>query len=272
MKYIFTDIDGTILPYGAHEVPASCMETITRLKERKDIQVIFCTGRTLRSAQNVLKGLVPTDWFFPGIYSDGLLVYGAKGEILYERALDPAQADSLVADVREEFPKLKDILFSTRNGVCISHASETLVQFCHDWKEDPIIANTVKESMENSNSAVSHVMFLGQADELGELQPWLESRYGGVFRIFRVAEDMVAVMGKGWSKWEGIKKYIEDQGADLVSDVITIGDGNNDVEMLSGCAQSIAMGNGCVEAKEAAKRVTRDIWENGWAEGISAAL
>eukprot|EP01056_Protomagalhaensia_sp_Gyna25_P005992 Protomagalhaensia_sp_Gyna_25__5991@NODE_933_length_2396_cov_118_433178_g739_i0_p2_GENE_NODE_933_length_2396_cov_118_433178_g739_i0NODE_933_length_2396_cov_118_433178_g739_i0_p2_ORF_typecomplete_len273_score38_40Hydrolase_3/PF08282_12/2_9e44S6PP/PF05116_13/0_35S6PP/PF05116_13/6_5e07Trehalose_PPase/PF02358_16/0_35Trehalose_PPase/PF02358_16/23HAD/PF12710_7/2_4e02HAD/PF12710_7/0_2Hydrolase_6/PF13344_6/0_21Hydrolase_6/PF13344_6/1_3e03_NODE_933_length_2396_cov_118_433178_g739_i014952313 len=272
MKFIFTDIDGTILPDGAREVPVSCMETITRLKERQDVQVIFCTGRTLHSAQNVLKGLVPSNWFFPGIYSDGLLVYGASGEVLYEHALDPAQADSLVADVRKKFPKLKEILFGTRDGVCISHDSETLVQFCRDWNENVVVGYTVTESIVNSDSGVSEVGILGQPEELDELQSWLESRYGDAYRIFRVRDDMLTVMGKGWSKWEGIKKYIWLQGADLVQDVITIGDGNNDVEMLSGCAQSIAMGNGCVEAKEAAKRVTRDIWENGWAEGIAAVL
>lgn len=56
------------------------------------------------------------------------------------------------------------------------------------------------------------------------------------------------------------------------SEIMGIGDGINDLDMLQRVGHSVAMGNGAQEAKDAAKEVTLSIEEDGAAVAIEAAL
>ena len=53
-----------------------------------------------------------------------------------------------------------------------------------------------------------------------------------------------------------------------MENVMGIGDGNNDREMLESVGVSVAMGNACKELLEIADHVTTDCDHDGVAEGI----
>lgn len=77
----------------------------------------------------------------------------------------------------------------------------------------------------------------------------------------------------GWSAWldiapKGVNKAtaLAEVVADLgyrASDVLAIGDGRNDVEMLAWAGRGVALGDGCVEAHAAADHVTGAFADGG---------
>jgi len=56
-------------------------------------------------------------------------------------------------------------------------------------------------------------------------------------------------------KWEGIKRYAKSK--DIIPDeIISIGDDNNDVELIKNSGLGIAMKNGTEEVKKSADKIT----------------
>lgn len=73
---------------------------------------------------------------------------------------------------------------------------------------------------------------------------------------------------KGVSKAHGLAKVADLLGV-THEDVLAIGDGNNDVEMLSWAGRGVAMGNATAEVQDSANDVTETIDEDGVALELS---
>jgi hydroxymethylpyrimidine pyrophosphatase-like HAD family hydrolase len=73
---------------------------------------------------------------------------------------------------------------------------------------------------------------------------------------------MVDIYPKNTSKLTGIKAIANHFDLTL-DDVITFGDGMNDLEMVQGVKMGIAMGNANPKVKEVAAMVTDSVNENG---------
>eukprot|EP01053_Blabericola_migrator_P008231 Blabericola_migrator_1__8230@NODE_4261_length_1254_cov_50_886268_g2633_i0_p1_GENE_NODE_4261_length_1254_cov_50_886268_g2633_i0NODE_4261_length_1254_cov_50_886268_g2633_i0_p1_ORF_typecomplete_len277_score43_96Hydrolase_3/PF08282_12/9_4e46S6PP/PF05116_13/11S6PP/PF05116_13/2_1e06Trehalose_PPase/PF02358_16/0_14Trehalose_PPase/PF02358_16/1_7HAD/PF12710_7/2_9e02HAD/PF12710_7/0_0027T6SS_VasJ/PF16989_5/0_072HAD_2/PF13419_6/83HAD_2/PF13419_6/5_3Hydrolase/PF00702_26/2_5e03Hydrolase/PF00702_26/0_4_NODE_426 len=271
-KWIFTDVDGTLLhPMPESGMPESCREAIERVKEVESVALVITTGRSLVSARLVLAEYFKPAWHFPGIYSDGLVVLGEDEEdVIYEHAMDPVLTQGLASTLKAEFPQC-NMFFGTRLAACFPELTEKLLWFANRWQENVVMAKSVAEIREKTGCSVIQVALIGEEAELDSIQGWLEKNYGHHFRVFRVVPYMISIMRPGWSKWEGIKKLAEHYNVKL-SDCATIGDGTNDIEMLRFCDNSVAMGNACIEVQRVAKKVAARVEDNGWAEAVSLAL
>ncbi len=64
------------------------------------------------------------------------------------------------------------------------------------------------------------------------------------------------------SKWRGIELFMKHKNANI-NDVITFGDGPNDIEMLKNAKLSVAVAGASEEVKEAADFICDDIDEGG---------
>ena len=91
IKCVLSDMDGTLLN-SKHHLEDRTVQAITRIM-RLGYRFFPCTGRSRKSA-----GLVAKEKFImlfgdkleqvPGVYQQGLTVYGANNTIIYERFLD----------------------------------------------------------------------------------------------------------------------------------------------------------------------------------------
>lgn len=73
----------------------------------------------------------------------------------------------------------------------------------------------------------------------------------------------------GWSKWSALRQYIEKTGL-AVDQVLAIGDGLNDLEMVSQAGVGVAMGNAKPAVLEAADFVALDHDSDGVAQVLEA--
>jgi len=76
---------------------------------------------------------------------------------------------------------------------------------------------------------------------------------------------------KGGGKCTGIRQVLAHYGIDI-KDAAAIGDGNNDVSMLSYAGIGIAMGNGTAKARAAADYVTGDVARDGLMQAVDYLL
>ena len=68
--------------------------------------------------------------------------------------------------------------------------------------------------------------------------------------------------GADTSKWRGIEIFMKNLGENI-NDVITFGDGPNDIEMLESAKVSVAVASASEKVKKAAKFVCNDIDDGG---------
>ena len=96
IKAVFFDIDGTLVSFTTHTVPASAREAIRRLRER-GIKVFIATGRLLRHTDVVRD--IEVDGY---ITVNGSYCLTSSGEVIYEQAFPQATVDRILS-FREQY-------------------------------------------------------------------------------------------------------------------------------------------------------------------------
>lgn len=89
---------------------------------------------------------------------------------------------------------------------------------------------------------------------IGELFPEVE--------VIDQPDQRLILVPKGVSKWSGLL-YLTDYLGIKRQDMVAIGDGLDDIDMINGVGLGVAMGNAAPEVKRVAKWVTRSNDENG---------
>lgn len=106
------------------------------------------------------------------------------------------------------------------------------------------------------------IVFLGEAEEVRREKELLPQNFYEMFEITRSESTRVEFVPKGMTKVCAIEKI-----ANLLNisqqDIIAIGDGENDIEMLRYAGLGIAMGNASDAVKEAADSITDNNDNNG---------
>ena len=117
IECILSDVDGT-LTFGEHHTIS--MRTLKSIEDIIKLGLRFypATGRTRSSMNSVTKGALGNIFGgiskTPGVYQQGLMVYGPDGDLIYERTLEPAIIQK-VAD------------FCSRNDISLlAYAGETI--------------------------------------------------------------------------------------------------------------------------------------------------
>lgn len=94
VEYVTCDVDGTLLN-SAHNVSPADADAVTRTL-RRGVKFVTATGKSRQGSLNSigpdLEKEIRTayDGNVPGVFLQGIIVYGLDGKIVYERALDEA--------------------------------------------------------------------------------------------------------------------------------------------------------------------------------------
>ena len=252
IKLVLTDVDGTLVPDGGHQVSPRYFEVIRQLAE-KGILFGVASGRQVAS---IWRMFAPVKDQMITIANNGAYaVY--RGEELFRRPMDKEISEALIRDTRK-LPGCMS-LYDTGTMAYFETGGEELYQlFIDEFKFNCTLV-----------------------DDLTALEePCLKFT---VYRESRVEE----VTGKEFSpKWKqylevacGGGKYIDiemkgvTKGAALVSvqemlgitpeETVVVGDNLNDLEMLDRARYSFAIGNARKEVRQVCTYVTDDLQHDG---------
>ena len=266
-KLLVVDIDGTLLDKNG-AISAEDRDAVAKVGE-SGIQVALSTGRVTQSSLGVIKQLALDGYH---VFFDGALVTNPeKGEEIYVR---PISRELLRQTV--EFAHQNEITLDFYSSTHYFVGRETwgsdirrdfyltpptIVDITKLWQTERIIKAimTVKSPEEK---AKANSFYLHFKDSLSF--SWTKTpAYPEV--------DFINVLAPDVSKGEALAALASFLGIPL-TEVMAIGDGTNDVSLLSKAGLAVAMADAPDELKAVADYVTLDVEHNGAAEAIKRFL
>lgn len=259
IELVVTDLDGTLW-FGHEEIHPAVVPAWHEL-QRRGITVLVATGRRVGSTRTPLARL----GLSPGaVTMNGALVLDLDSGVRYhqqgytpedaQRVLDAFRAADVVPCVYVDHPTV-DVFLGPNPSTHPDH-----VRGLGDDAKEADLATIV--------STVATLMFgiVGHdAEQLIEVSRLL----AGVAETHVAGSDQygghsLTVTPLGLSKWVGVVEYCRHAGLDPQR-VLAIGDGPNDLELLTGAAKAVVPSNACPEALLVADHVVGSARDGGWA-------
>lgn len=273
---IATDIDGTLLAgqYLHPTTEEAVVKAINYADKLPDKHFFPATGKSRRGAIDSLgPKLGPLVSSCPGVYIQGLYCVDANGNVVYEQKLSTSAIKAA-----EQLVKANDIsivgydgddLYSTKLTDIVVHLSE--------FYGEPTVKLIEKE---NDNIPLSehepglHKLLLmdDDVDKLAKIRIELEklaNQHDAT--VTQALPTMLELLPAGCSKANGVQKMCEHLGIDPASQLLALGDAENDAGMLELASIGIAVGNACLRAKEVANFIMDERHDEGGA-GIAMNL
>ncbi|CAA6671398.1 unnamed protein product [Spirodela intermedia] len=247
-RYLFCDLDGALLNSG-NQISSRNAEALRETISR-GVKVVIATGKSRQAAIRVLKmaDLAGKDGIVsktsPGVFLQGALVYGRQGREIYRRTLDPNVCrEALLYSLEHEIP-----LVAFSQDRCLSLVDHPSVNSLHSVYHEP--EAEVIPSVEHllSVADIQKMVFLREDDEISAvLRPhWLEAAAGRA-SLVHARPEMLEIVPPGASKGCGVQTLLDHLNISA-KEVMAIGDGENDAEMLQLASLGVALGNGAADA------------------------
>jgi Cof subfamily protein (haloacid dehalogenase superfamily) len=262
-RVILTDVDGTLIGKGS-EIQPKVLESLEKARNA-GLHLAICTGRPVFSRAAEFAQIVsPTE---PHIFQNGAHVVTLDGRSIHQSILNHASYVELVALSRRISIAL-EVYTATRCFVeqhtAIAEAHERLIEIKTHHADllslsEPVLraqwvhTRSERAALEAATRAIANVQFssAGTPDMPDAL--------------------FTSVTQVGTSKLEGATALAKHHGVTL-EEVMMVGDGDNDIEILEAVGWGVAMGNASPGAKAAAKYHVGDVEDSGLAEAIELAL
>ena len=255
-KAIFFDIDGTLVSFETHQIPASTVEAIAAAHAR-GIRMFIATGRAPGFINNL--GALQDRGLIDGyVTMNGGYCY-VGDEVLHKQVI-PAPEVKAILDYCEAHRITCTVV--DEHHICACYPSEALrrvfVEYLHA-KEVPGV--TPAEALRLIPDVCQLSPFFDEEQER-EIRPLLPN-----CEIGRWHPAFVDVSALGCNKQLGIDLICRRFGID-VTDTMAIGDGGNDIPMLRHAGIGVAMGNANETVKAEADYVTDTVDQDGIAKAL----
>lgn len=258
-KLLVMDIDGTLMEPLSSRINAETLDGIARVSAL-GVKTAIATGRSPKLVEpRVLSGFRPD------------YIIAVNGACVVDGDMNPI---SEVFFTREEYARTEafvdsvDAVWSAAylDGYYIFRNYErAAAKYYTDIDSHlPIISD---EQRARRKGGLPYGGFIGTekrfADEFNAADPTL--------RLVPFSDDSFDVMKRTMNKEVGVSMLAKSLGISM-SEVVAIGDGFNDIEMLRAAGMSFAMGTADDEVKKAAKAVTGSVAENGALKAFERAF
>lgn len=254
IKWIATDIDGTLKPYELEFKPESRDRLEQLIQNRANVSII--TGRPIHGALHyaMIYGLQST----PIVACNGALIYDS-GKIVYAHSMELAPLMSFV----EAADKL---------GASVLITSEKQ-EYCYretDWilktrkKRDPF--PLWPSHSEEIN--VYKLAFIGyESLELGNLTKNMQAMYANDYEIVIYGNAGSEITAKNVNKANGLKQLANYLKLSI-DEMAAIGDNENDIAMLKSAGVGVAVANAQTKVKNVADYICEQASTDGVIEFI----
>ncbi|KQX74250.1 MULTISPECIES: HAD family hydrolase [Aeromicrobium] len=255
-KLVALDVDGTIVN-GDNELSDVVRDAVVAIRDA-GIETVISTGRAISGVMDTAAKLGFTDGL--AVASNGAVVFTYDPvEVVHSVTFDAADA---VRRVLQEVPDAIVAVEQVGSGFRVNRPfpeTEFAGQFVIDDVEKLIaepVTRVVIRSTDHTPAeftAIVHDLGLTGTNYFIGYSAWLDLAPEGV------------------SKASGLDVVCERLGL-TAADVLAVGDGNNDLEMLQWAGRGVAMGQSPDALKAVADAVTGSIDEDGLAQELTKYL
>jgi Cof subfamily protein (haloacid dehalogenase superfamily) len=260
IKLFVSDIDGTLFDSTKSKKISERNISAVQKMVAAGITVTIATGRMYRAALPIAKELGVN---VPIITYNGALIKSVEGEILHSEYLPT----DLITEIVNFFEKKNWYLQSYSND-------ELAYAFRNNFTELYETTQKVQGKevgwqglRERTNSVCKLLGINANLAETLERVKLVKEEFGEKIAVTKSHPQFIEMMMPGVSKAAAIKILAEKLGVDK-SEVMAIGDSDNDLPMLQAAGQSVAMGNATDEIKSACTFVTSNCEDDGFADAV----
>lgn len=248
IKALFFDIDGTLISFDTHKVPASTIKAIQMAKEN-GVKVFISTGRPQPIICNLDQVMPYVDGF---VTTNGAYCYIGE-DVVYCQELCVNNVKAIVdAAVRFQV-------------ACVVVGKRHIAVVNEDDHFDAIFRKMLRISTLDALSPLEEVM----AEGVIQLTPFFtqEQEEEVIGKLSgctcgRWHPDFVDVTAAGVDKGLGLELMAKHMGL-KIEETMAFGDGGNDLPIIVKAGVGVAMGNAGDELKAAADLVTTHIDDDG---------
>lgn len=259
-KYIFLDIDGTLVDFEG-KLADSALAALKAARANGH-KLFVCTGRQRSRVYSWLLEKVE----FDGIISSSGAYVEADGRLIADHCFDG-----------EYMGFLAKYFAASHTPFCVQSADALILE---KWTAQAIneyflargIDGTKQSSLFGTVKTVENAAELTVAEKIvyyfaPKGTQGVAADLGDRFNVVRfsfgnAADDCGEVTDSRYTKATGIAEILKHFNASQ-GDTVAVGDGDNDLEMMDFAALGIAMGNGTPALKAAADMITDDINSDG---------
>lgn len=260
IELVVIDLDGTLLN-KAHTMTERAEQTIKAARQQ-GVKVMLATGKTRNSALHIIEQLGLDT---PGIFVQGFVIHNADGSIRQQVTLDPAIARQVITFAEDRGFSL--IAYSGTTTYVRSRNYHTNLTV--DYGEpEPRVVGPLQNILDST--PINKLAAIDRSDprRVKALRWHLNMQLDGTARLVQPAvPEMVEVLPKGGSKGAALRNILKEMRISPAN-VLAIGDGENDIEMLEMAGVGVAVANAEPVAKNAANFVTTASYGDGVAEAI----
>lgn len=255
-KLIAIDLDGTLLD-DDKKISRENIETIHHLME-KGMEVVIATGRRYWSAKELVKGI---DRHMTILANNGNIVRNSENhKILSSRYLDLEDFRVIMKEGRKR--SLYPIIHvdGYDEGYDIIIELERHDKNYHNFLKNEKRLRTVEDYLQIVDDNILAIVYAGMRTELKSFYLDINKRYPNIYNTHVMenvtqAEVLLEIMHPMGTKWNSLLEYAKNQNI-KPEEIITIGDDNNDLEMIKNAGLGIAMKNASPSVKSIAKLIT----------------
>ena len=264
-RLLVVDIDGTLL--GSEGGISTEDKEALAAAQQAGVEVCLSTGRAIQGCRWIVDELSLDGYH---IFFDGALVSGPHKE-LYVEPLESGVVKEVVKFVRKhdiyfEFYSVTDYFVERENWATEIHRKY--------FKLEPMVVDF--KGLVAGEKFIKGGLITRDAEEVAKAKSF-RNRFDRSLR-FSVARspaypgvEFINVLAPEVSKGKALTALASHLKVSL-SEVMAIGDGTNDISLLSVAGLAVAMGNAPDEVKAVAHRVTEEVGRNGVAAAIKKFL
>lgn len=256
IRLVALDLDGTLLDCDGLISKATC-QTIQQVR-RGGVKVVLCTGRPFYSLAPLLKQLELTGAEEYVISFNGALLSDAQGEqILFAQPLSFEDHQTLKS-LSERLQLAYHV--QSQKGIYTSNTTiDPHTAYDSHLNQAPIhcVADAHFQQL-----PIYKMMLVGTEEKLNRAIQQIPAAYAQRFNMMRSLDCFFEFLHPQASKGQTLQRLAERLGIQP-SEILAIGDNENDLSMLAFAGVSVAMGNAEEKIKQNADYVTKTNAEEG---------
>ena len=256
IKMVATDIDGTILRYtgGFTKEVIDCIHSL----EKNGIKVVLVTGRMYRSSKKIADEIGLNTSI---VAYQGGLVCNENGEVLYERYIPNETAKKII-----DWAKTQNvhINFYMNDNLYVEEENEYTLKYATHQNIPFYVTPFDELTIDNVNKVL--LIDYHDSEKISRITEQLQKDFPDMY-IVKSTDFFCEVCHKEATKGDGLS-CLQNYYGITKEETLSIGDHNNDFELLMSGGIKIAMGNATEELKDMADYITDTVDNNGFVKAM----
>lgn len=278
IRAIATDVDGTLLA-GQYMHPTTeeallkafnmAYNETSNTETTNKIQHFFpATGKSrLGAVESLGPNIGPLLYQCPGVYIQGLYCVDKEGNVIFEKKLSTSAVQAAEELVQEFGISIVgydgDDLYTTEQTDVVVSLSE----FYGEPRVQLILENESVVKLAKHDGGMHKLLLMDEdLDKLALVRPKLEElAMEHDATVTQAIPTMLELLPNKCSKADGVQRVCEALCIDAATELLALGDAENDVGMLQVASIGVAVANACPQARDAADFIMGERHDEGGA-------